>query len=406
MASNFNSPEGNLEEHFVDEYFLIDQYIGDTLFTWGFGGFGGLGTNDTTSRSTPVTTFAGGTNWKSVGGGAYTTSAIKTDGTLWVWGSSNYGQAGTNDNTDKLTPVTTFAGGTNWKQVSSSSAYTAAIKTDGTLWTWGINSEGQLGINNTTSRSTPVTTFAGGTNWKQVSAGSGHSAAIKTDGTLWVWGWNLTNQLGTNDTTNRSIPVTTFAGGTNWKQVDCGFFHTAAIKTDGTLWTWGDNPYGALGTNDGTNRSTPVTTFAGGTNWKSVAVGGDVYGTTAAIKTDGTLWIWGIGQDGELGNNDSVNFAKYIPVTTFAGGTNWKSVSIGGGSGPSGVTGIVSAIKTDGTLWTWGNNALGGLGTNDTISRSTPVTTFAGGTNWKQVITTYASCVAITSGTDPTFFVS
>ncbi len=235
MASNFNSPEGNLEEHFVDEYFLIDQYIGDTLFTWGFGGFGGLGTNDTTSRSTPVTTFAGGTNWKSVGGGAYTTSAIKTDGTLWVWGSSNYGQAGTNDNTDKLTPVTTFAGGTNWKQVSGGTYHTAAIKTDGTLWTWGRNAYGELGDNTGTNRSTPVTTFAGGTNWKQLSAGGAHTAAIKTDGTLWTWGYNLYGELGVNDTTNRSTPVTTFSGGTNWKQVSAGGYHTAAIKTSDDL---------------------------------------------------------------------------------------------------------------------------------------------------------------------------
>ena len=405
MSSNFNSPEGNLEEHFVDEYFLIDQYIGDTLSTWGYNGAGGLGTNDGTDRATPVTTLAGGTNWKSTGGGCYMTSAIKTDGTLWTWGYNDYGQLGTNDTATRSTPVTTFAGGSNWKQVSSSAIYCAAIKTDGTLWTWGFNGEGNLGTNDITHRSTPVTTFAGGTNWKQVSAGNATTAAIKTDGTLWVWGYNLTNQLGINDTTNRSTPVTTFAGGTNWKQVDCGNFHCAAIKTDGTLWTWGYNPYGALGNNGG-GGATPVTTFAGGTNWKQVDVGGSVYGTTAAIKTDGTLWIWGIGLAGELGNNDSVYFAKYTPVTTFAGGTNWKSVSIGQGAGASGVTGMVSAIKTDGTLWTWGDNTHGGLGTNDTTNRSTPVTTFAGGTNWKQVKINYASCVAITSGTDPTFFVS
>jgi alpha-tubulin suppressor-like RCC1 family protein len=205
----------------------------------------------------------------------------------------------------------------------------AAIKTDGTLWTWGLyGNDGSLGINMSglfqTSR-TPVTTFAGGTNWKQVSCGSAHTLAIKTDGTLWSWGRNTSGQLGDNTTTNRLTPVTTFAGGTNWKQVSGGNFHTAAIKTDGTLWTWGNNSYGRLGDNTATNRSTPVTTFAGGTNWKQVSCG-DLH--TTAIKTDGTLWTWGRNYNGQLGDNTSFN-QKSTPVTTFAGGTNWKQVFCG-----------------------------------------------------------------------------
>ncbi len=234
MASNFNSPEGNLEEHFVDEYFLIDQYIGDTLFTWGGNAYGQLGTNDTTTRLTPVTTFAGGTNWKQVSGSVYNNAAIKTDGTLWTWGYNNEGELGDNTTTDRATPVTTFAGGTNWKQVSTGGYHTVAIKTDGTLWTWGYNLYGQLGINDTTLRVTPVTTFAGGTNWKQVS-GVYHTSAIKTDGTLWNWGRNTEGGLGTNDATQRNTPVTTFAGGTNWKQVSVGSVQTAAIKTSDDL---------------------------------------------------------------------------------------------------------------------------------------------------------------------------
>ena len=201
---------------------------------------------------------------------------------LWIWGSGNSGRLGTNVETSRSTPVTTFAGGTNWKQVSCGADHTAAIKTDGTLWTWGYGGNGILGTNNTISRSTPVTTFAGGTNWKQVSCFSDNTAAIKTDGTLWIWG-TQGSRLGINDsTTNRSTPVTTFAGGNNWKQVSAGGFHTAAIKTDGTLWTWGENSSGQLGNNSTTDRSTPVTTFAGGTNWKQVSSG---QGHMAAIKS-------------------------------------------------------------------------------------------------------------------------
>ena len=160
-------------------------------------------------------------------------------------------------------------GGTNWTEVSCglslSNSHTAAIKSDGTLWTWGKNDKGQLGNGLTTDSSTPITTFAGGTNWKQVSCGNAHTAAVKTDGTLWLWGNNYGGSLGTNDITDRSTPVTTFAGGNNWKQVSVGYYHPAAIKTDGTLWTWGNNNSGRLGDNSTTNRSTPVTTFARGT---------------------------------------------------------------------------------------------------------------------------------------------
>ena len=362
------------KDYLISVYPSIGQQIGipPELWTWGLGTYGQLGNNSVTSVSTPVTTSAGGSNWKQVSSGISHTAAIKTDGTLWTWGNGGNAQLGTNSTTDKSTPVTTFAGGTNWKQVSGVNLHTAAIKTDGTLWTWGNNTYGRLGNAVTTNVSTPVTTFAGGTNWKQVSGGGFHTAAIKTDGTLWTWGSGEDGRLGNAVTTNRSTPVTTFAGGTNWKQVNAGGFHTAAIKTDGTLWIWGNNTSGSLGNASTTNVSTPVTTFAGGNNWKQVSAG-NLH--TAAIKTDGTLWTWGSGDSGRLGNAVTTNVST--PVTTFAGGTNWKQVSCGNNH--------MAAIKTDGTLWTWGLGNNGRLGTNATTNVSTPVTTFAGGTNWKQV---------------------
>jgi alpha-tubulin suppressor-like RCC1 family protein len=385
--NQFLSPEGDLEDYFVDEYWLIDQYVGDELWCWGNGNYGKLGNGSGATVSTPVTTFSGGTNWKQVSCGDVYMAAIKTNGTLWTWGRG--GQIGTNDTTNRFTPVTTFAGGTNWKQVACGSFHGTSIKTDGTLWTWGNGNNGQLGNNQTTNAVTPVTTFAGGTNWKQVSGGTSYAAAIKTDGTLWTWGLGSYGRLGTNDTTNRSTPVTTFAGGTNWKQVSTGNQHTAAIKTDGTLWTWGNGGFGTLGTNDITSRSTPVTTFAGGTNWKQVSTRNQ---HTVAIKTDGTLWTWGYGTFGRLGNGATSGRIS-TPVTTFAGGNNWKQVVCGGIR--------TAAIKTNGTLWVWGSNSFGQLGDNTTVARSTPVTTFSGGTNWKQVSSFSDFSAAVFSGTTP-----
>ena len=235
MSTFYNFRENGLDYSFDDVFVPADLFRDGNLFTWGKGTSGQLGNASITNVSTPVTTFAGGTNWKQVSCGNLSIAAIKTDGTLWTWGRGNNGRLGNAVITGSIsTPVTTFAGGTNWKQVSGTGyASVAAIKTDGTLWIWGRGNYGQLGTNDTTTRSTPVTTFAGGTNWKQVIGGTTDTSAIKTDGTLWTWGAGSFNdgQLGINDSTGRFTPVTTFAGGTNWKQVSSATSgHTAAIQ--------------------------------------------------------------------------------------------------------------------------------------------------------------------------------
>jgi hypothetical protein len=374
--SGFNTAsEGDFDRVFMTTTDLIDQFVGEQLWTWGYNGDGQLGDNTTVNKSIPVTTVGGGINWSQVSCGALYTAAIKTNGTLWTWGYNGDGQIGDNTVVNKSSPVTTVVGGTNWKQVSCGNSHTAAIKTDGTLWTWGRDNYGQLGDNTTVNKSSPVTTVGGGTNWKQVACGGYHTAAIKTNGTLWTWGKNLDGQIGDNTVVNKSSPVTTVGGGTNWKQVACGFTHSAAIKTDGTLWTWGRDNYGQLGDNTTVNKSSPVTTVGGGTNWKQVACGGY---HTAAIKTNGTLWTWGNNYYGQLGDGLGVYPAsKMSPVTTAGGGTNWKQVAC--------CFADSAAIKTDGTLWTWGVNNYGQSGDNTTARNLSPVTTVGGGTNWKQV---------------------
>ena len=392
--ANFNSPEGDIAQIYLSDTEILERYVGNQLWLWGLNSAGQLGTNDIVHRSSPVQTVSGSTNWKQVSVTDSHTAAIKTDGTLWLWGQASNGRLGTNSSglVHRSSPVQTVSGGTNWKQVSAGGSHTAAIKTDGTLWLWGNNRDdgdqpgGQLGENYTAiTKSSPVQTVAGGTNWKQVSAGGYHTAAIKTDGTLWLWGDGLSGRLGDDSAESRSSPVQTIAGGTNWKEVSAGTYHTAAIKIDGTLWLWGRNNSGYLGIDDTANRSSPVQTISGGTNWKQVSAGSD---HTAAIKTDGTLWVWGSGLYGKLGTDDIVN--RSSPVQTVSGGTNWKQVSAG--------TFLTAAIKTDGTLWLWGGSGSGGLGTDDIVARSSPVQTIAGGNNWKQVSggTSYTAAVTYT----------
>ena len=372
-TTQFSSREGDLEQLFVTDYAMIDQYASTgSMWTWGGTVFGQLGDNTAVSKSSPVQTVSGGTNWKLVASGKYHIAAIKTDGTLWLWGRASDGRLGDNTAVSKSSPVQTVSGGTNWKQVSAGVWNTAAIKTDGTLWLWGHNTYGGLGDNTAVSKSSPVQTVSGGTNWKLVAAGGYHIAAIKTDGTLWTWGFNTWGALGDNTVVQKSSPVQTVSGGTNWKLVAGGRYNTAAIKTDGTLWTWGHNTNGRLGDNTIVHRSSPVQTVSGGTNWKLVSGG---YYHTAAIKTDGTLWSWGHNTYGGLGDNTIVH--RSSPVQTVTGGTNWKSVYV--------CAGFAAAVKTDGTLWLWGANGIGNLGDNTVASKSSPIQTVSGGTNWKSV---------------------
>ena len=378
-----SGPDGDLKTAFVSDSWLLDQFVGNTLFTWGHNGYGALGDNTATSKSNPVQTVAGGINWKQVSG-HFLKAAIKTDGTLWTWGKNSSGELGDNTITHRSSPVQTVAGGTNWKQVSAGYWASAAIKTDGTLWVWGVNIDGVLGDNTIVKKSSPVQTVAGGINWKQVVCGVRNTAAIKTDGTLWIWGSNPYGQSGDNTTISRSSPVQTIAFGTNWKQVSCGIYHCAAIKTDGTLWNWGYNYFGQLGDNTITNRSSPVQTIAYGTNWKNLASGRM---HTAATKTDGTLWAWGQNSYGSLGDNTTTH--RSSPVQTIAYGTNWKNFNC---------FYHTAAIKTDGTLWVWGRNNLGQLGDNTIANKSSPIQTSAYGTNWKQVFAGYFHTAAVTNG--------
>jgi len=374
MPTFYNYTENGVVYSFDDVFVPADAFRKGTLWTWGRNSYGQLGTNDTNNRTTPVTTFSGGANWKQVSCGTFHTTAVKTDGTLWTWGYNANGQLGDNTVISKSIPTQVSVGSINWKQVVSGGLHTAAIKTDGTLWTWGYNANGQLGDNTVISKSIPTQVSVGNANWKQVSCGSTHTAAIKTDGTLWTWGYNIYGQLGDNTTIQRNIPVQTSVGGTDWKQVTAGGNHTAAIKNNGTLWTWGLNNLGQLGNGtNGLNLFANPVEIGTATTWKQVACG-DVH--TTAIKTDGTLWAWGSNGSYQLGiGGQNAQFPN--PTEVFGGGTNWKQVTAGEFHS--------AAVKTDGTLWAWGFNTDGQIGNGTTSQIATPVGVFGGETNWKQV---------------------
>jgi alpha-tubulin suppressor-like RCC1 family protein len=389
MNTNYLDNNQDLGDKYITKDYLLDVYpnlilnlFNSLLFTSGSNTNGQLGDNTATHKSSPIQTIASGNTWKQISLGYTHAAGIKTDGTLWLWGANNMGQLGTNNTTTQSSPVQTITTGTNWRYVACGYRYTCATKTDGSLWLWGDNAYGKLGTNNITGRSSPVQTVTTGTNWKQVSCGTYHTAAVKFDGTLWTWGYNGTGQLGDNTLVSKSSPVQTVATGTNWKQVACGYNHIAAIKTDGSLWTCGYGYRGQLGNNINWNYSSPIQTVTTGNNWKQVSA---YEHTTTAIKTDGTLWLWGNNDTGQLGDNTTTT--RSSPVQTIMAGNNWKQVACGYHH--------TAFLRNDGTVWLSGKNNFGQLGDNTITNKSSPVQTIATGNNWKQV-----AC-----GTDKTGFI-
>ncbi|MCL1853525.1 MAG: hypothetical protein FWF88_10950 [Peptococcaceae bacterium] len=227
------------------------------------------------------------------------------------------------------------------RTIAAGSGSTAVVAADGSLWAWG---EGLLGDGSWTGRNKPVH-IGVERDWADVAIGWSHFVAIKTDGSLWAWGRNDSGQLGDGTTTHRTRPVQ-IGTDTNWAGVVADHGRTVALKTDGSLWIW---PL--------SGQLKPVQ-FGTDTDWIRVSAGNDF---TAAIKTDGSLWTWGSNRWGQLG--DGTNIDKHAPVRVDAGG-DWADVA-------AGYTHTV-ALKTDGSLWTWGNNYHGRLGDGQDADRNTP----------------------------------
>jgi len=320
------------------------------LYAWGFNNQGQLGLGNTTNYSTPKQ-VGGLSNWTSnIATAGATVLAIKADNTLWSWGYNSTGQLGLGNTTNYSSPKQ-VGNLTNWASVSCcnstnsggySNTHVLAIKKDGTLWGWGLNAAGQLGLGNTTNYSSPKQ--IGANSWLQAACGLNFSCAIRTDGTLWSWGINTYGQLGINSSTTYFSSPKQVGGLTNWAAVRGYNYHVLAIKSDGTLWSWGLNNMGQLGLGiSGTNYSSPKQVGLL-TTWKYLNTGDNNEDCSLAIKSDGTLWSWGYGTYGQLGYGTSnVSSPKQV-----ASSTSWSAVSGG--------FYWMLAAKTDGTIWSWGKN--------------------------------------------------
>jgi alpha-tubulin suppressor-like RCC1 family protein len=339
------------------------------LYAWGENQTGQLGQNDQgIYRSSPVQ--VGDNNWsKIVAGGRSDTAgmvALKTDGTLWTWGFNQTGECGVGDTINRSSP-TQVGALTNWRTFVRIRSATAAIKTDGTLWTWGGNDDGELGLSGAAGarRSSP-TQVGALTTWLKVSGSYTNFFAIKTDGTLWFWGGNGSRFV--EGGVNTSSPVQ-IGSATNWASVEGGYSAVAGVTTSGILLTWGSSYYGQLGLNlngAGTYVSSP-TQVGALTNWSKASatnVG------LLALKTDGT--IWGCGAGGYTGQDDAVSRSSPVQIGSS---TDWRDFDFSAQ--------LAFLLKTDDSLWGYGINNRGQLGINTTVQKSSP-TQIGADTDWKE----------------------
>ncbi len=351
----------------------VNGTSGSTVWAWGDNAQGQVGNGTETNQLCPEQVGTD-TDWTQVSSGGGATFAVKSDGTLWAWGS---GYLGNGSDTTSETPVQVGTD-TDWSQVSGGGGFTVAIKQDGTLWAWGYNALGGLGDGTTTSQASPEQ-IGSATDWQQVSAGLDHVVALQTNGTLWSWGYNGQGQVGNGTTTEQNSPVQ-IGTATDWTDVTAGHFpggscpsgcldFSLAVASNGTLWAWGDNSDGELGDGTTTNQLSPEQ-IGTGTDWSQVS-GGDL--STVALQNNGTLWAWGNNSDGELGDGTTTNESSPEQIGTA---TDWTQVSAG--------QDFTMALQNNGTLWAWGNNSDGELGDGTTTNESSPEQ-IGTATDWTQV---------------------
>ena len=281
---------------------------------------------------------------------------IKTDGSLWGFGRNAEGQLGDGTTTNRNTPTLIISSGV--VQVARGHRHTLVVKTDGSLWTFGHNNYGQLGDGSTTNRTTPTQILPSGVS--QVSVGYFHSLILKTNGSLWTMGKNLYGQLGDGTNTDRNTPMQILSSGVS--KIAAGGYFSLILKTDQSLWSFGMNTRGQLGDGTTTNRNTPTQTSI--SSLSKFFTGGE---HSLILKTDGSLWSFGKNDEGQLG--DGTTSSRTTPTQILSDGVSNIDADLFHSF----------IVKLDGSLWSFGRNSEGQLGDGTTSNRSNPTQILSSG---------------------------
>ena len=325
----------------------------DTLWGTGYNGYGQLGLGDTTNRTTFTQITTNTNDIKSVYYGEYHTLILKNDGTLWGCGRNTEGQLGLGDTTNRKTFTEIITNADDIKSVYCGGYHTFILKNNGTLWGTGRNSSGQLGLGDGNNRTTFTEITTNVDDIKTINCGEYYTFILKNDGTLWSCGENDYGQLGLGDKTSKTTFTKITTNTDDIKSVCCGFYQTFILKNDGTLWSCGRNNCGQLGLGDGYERTTFTEITTNADDVKMVDCG--KY-HTLILKNDGTLWSCGDNYEGELGLGDSNNRDTFTEITTNT--DNIKSIHCGAYN--------TFILKNDSILWCTGYNYYGALGLGNT----------------------------------------
>lgn len=310
--------------------------------------------------------------WQNISTGDNYVLAVKSDGTLWAWGSNNYSKCGPSFQNYTNTP-TQVGTENNWKKSSAGFYHSMVTKTNDKLYGWGLNWEGEIGVGTSGLDYNIINYYAqvGNYTWSAVAAGNNFTIAIKTDGTLWNWGDNNPTITGDGTTVPTQIGIDN-----NWNKIAVGYYKSFGIKSDGTLWTWRPSSPTQIGNSnnwqvitrnyaiksDGTLWDISSTPIQVGNDSDWVSVSKNFQGNhQLALKSDGTLWAWGENGFGELGDGTNINRA--FP-TQIGSNSNWSFISAG--------QRYSVALNSNGELWTWGLNVYGQLGDGSFDNKNTP----------------------------------
>ena len=295
----------------------------------------------------------------SISAGYYGTCAIKSNGTVQCWGQGVYGANGNGSTSTQRYPVN-VSNLNNVIQLTATGYNVrghCALKTDGTVWCWGYNGYGQLGTGNTSNYTTPQR-VQNLSNVVKIGGGYQNTYAIKEDGTVWAWGTGSTYANGDGTTTQRTTPVQV-SNLSHVVDVAGRYQGACALKSDGTVWCWGYGSHGENGDGSNSHRSTPVQV----SNLTDVIQVAQSQHTSYALKADGTVWSWGNDSNGALGSNQSSTRNTPIQVT------NLQNIIQIEGRMYYGAT----ALRSDGSIWSWGYGGHGENGNNSTSNRGTPI---------------------------------